>query len=195
MPGGQATGGQRAPQPASQRRVTPSGNNSILAQMQLGELAVRIRQFIRDRTARTSPAATYLCFLEFEPADGLDADAMLGTGDWIEDGLSALIDVAGHLQLRAALVDIHGKVDIGENGVVGNGEHRGKDGKHGGARPGVLAAHDAQDCIALRRARALIHYRKRLAISLVDGPRILEYSGEPQAIQSRLAMLALIDFG
>ncbi len=161
--------------------------------MQLCKLAVGISQLVRDRTGRFSPAAADLGFLELESALGLDADSMLFARHGIDDGLPALLDIAGDLQVRAALRDIDVEVDVREHGVIDLREHGGKDLEHRGARPRVLAAHDAQQRISLGLVGALVHDRQRLPITHVNRLRILEDAGEPQSIQWRLAVKSAFD--
>src|SRR6476620_8009477 len=91
-----------------------SVDDAVLAEMQLGELTVRIRHFVSDRPGGLGPATADLGLLELEAAHLLDAHAMLGAGHGIEDGLATLLDVARHLEVRAALVDIHGEIDVGK---------------------------------------------------------------------------------
>src|SRR4051812_26367722 len=97
---------------------TTSVDDAVLAKMQFGELAVGIRQLVADGSGSLGPAAADLRLLEFEAPDRLDADAMLGARDGIHDGLAALFDVTGHVEPRAAAVDVHDEVDVREHRVV-----------------------------------------------------------------------------
>jgi hypothetical protein len=64
--------------------------------MQLGELAITVAELIAHRPERLGPAATDFGDLELESADGLDTDPMLCARGRVDDGLTALIDVAGN---------------------------------------------------------------------------------------------------
>src|SRR5579863_551462 len=161
--------------------------------MQLTELPIRIGEVVRDGSGGLAPAAPDLGLLEFEAADRLNADAMLSAGDRIDYGLAALIDVARHFQMGAALVDVHGEINVCENRIVDFRQHREVHLEVGRAGPGVLPTHDAQQAIALRVIGAPVDNGYRRAVAHMDRSRILVYAGDPQPVELRAAVKALID--
>jgi hypothetical protein len=61
------------------------------------------------------------------------------------------------------------------------------------ARFGILAAHDAENRIALRGSSAFIDYWNGLSVALMDraGPR--EHASKFQSIELRIAVMTLVD--
>src|SRR5262249_11880583 len=119
-----------------------SGNDAILAEVKLCEAAVRIGKIQLNGASGPRPAAPDFRGLEFEAADGLDADSMLCASYGIHDRLATLIDIVRHLQSRAPLVDVDLKIDVCKDRIVNSRAHGGIDVEHGGAGSCVLPRQD-----------------------------------------------------
>src|SRR5262245_30729031 len=65
--------------------------------------------------------------------------------------------------------------------------------KDGCARLGVLAAHDAQDCFALRRGRSFVNDRDRFPVTFMNRAGPTEDAAKFEAIELGVSMMALVD--
>src|SRR6478609_3745800 len=84
--------------------VPASVDHAILGKIQFAEMAVTVRQFEQHRLLRPGPAAAHFGQPEFKAIGTIDANAVLGPGDRIEDGFAARFHIAGDIDFGAAAV-------------------------------------------------------------------------------------------
>ena len=77
-------------------------HDAALREVQIGEMAVRVRQFELDRAGRLGPATPDLGKRIFETMREVDARPMLRTGDRIANGLAVELGNAVDPQPAAA---------------------------------------------------------------------------------------------
>src|SRR5205823_8300350 len=157
------------------------------------KLPVGISEIERDRALRLRPTAAHFRDEIFEAVRQIDAPAKFLAGDRIDDGLAALLDQPRYDKPRAPLVDVDGKLDVGEDGRVHGSEHRCEDAEDRGAGFRVLAADDAKNGVALRLARPFVHDRLRLAVSEMDRPRPGKDAGKAQTVERGFPVMAGVD--
>src|ERR1700730_9739617 len=127
-------------------------------------MGVRVRKVQFDRTRCPRPTATSLGYFKFEAIGHVDARSVLLLGYRVDDGFASRIDNAGNDEVSQASVHVNVEIDACENRVMDLFEHRTVHLKEGRARFRVLAAHDAQDSVALRGAGTFIDDGDRLAV-------------------------------
>src|SRR5262245_47136768 len=88
------------------RVSTGSAHDAALAEMNLGELAVRVDKLQSDRPQRLGPAAADFRECVFETVDHIDAHAVLRSGHWIENRLTTAFGHARHHQTRPSRGDV-----------------------------------------------------------------------------------------
>src|SRR5690242_9483028 len=163
-------------------------HDAVLAEMQLGELAIGIGEIKRYGALRLRPTAAHFCAQVFEPVRQVDSATEFLAGDRIDDRFAPLFDQTRYRQPCAAPLHVDREVDVGENGRMYGRESGGEDVENRGAWLRVLATDDAKNSIALGVARALIDNRLHLSVTEMDRPGPGEHAGEAQAVERRLAM-------
>ena len=161
--------------------------------MDLSELGIGIGKLEFDRTRGLGPAASNFGERIFEPVHHIDTHAVFCASYRIEDGFAAAFGYVLDDQMSASRRDVGLEVDRGENRVVQLFEGRGKNIEDSCSWLGVLTAQDAQQCAALRLGRPLVNNHRRFTLALMNGTRPAEYADELQAIELRVAMMALFD--
>src|SRR5437868_10360541 len=168
-------------------------HDAVLAEMQFGELPIRIGEIKSYGALRLRPAAAHFRPQVFEAVRQVDAAAEFLARNRIDDWFAPLLDQAGHGQSCTALLHVNREIDVSENGLMYGRESGREDVENRGAWLRVLTADDAKNAVALGLAPALVHNRLHLAVPEMDRPGPGEHAGEAQAIERRLAMVALVD--
>src|SRR5262245_40222581 len=175
------------------RVSTGSAHDAALAEMNLGELAVRVDKLQSDRPRRLGPAASDFGKRVFETVDHVDAHAVLRPGHRIEDRFATAFGQAGHDQASLSPSDVELKLERSEDRIVQfvqRGREYVEDRLPG---LGVLTGEDAQQRRPLRLGCAFVDHHRRFALALVDRTRPAEDSDELQAIELGRAVMTLLD--
>ena len=158
------------------------------------EVRVQVHKIELDGTHRLRPAAPDLGQSKFKAIRHVEARAVRLLCHRIYDRLSARFHDALNDETRVPRVSAFDvEVDFGEDRIVNLFKHRSVDLKECRAWFGVLTAHDAQNSLALRGARALIDDGDCFAVALMDRARPGKHACEIQPVELSVAVAALID--
>src|SRR3954469_17910337 len=93
-------------------------DDAALGKIQFAEMTVRVGQLHHQRIFGFGPTPPDLSQMEFKTIGIVDADAMLCSGDRIDNGFAARRHIAGDAQFCPAAIDIDLEVDVGKDGLV-----------------------------------------------------------------------------
>src|SRR5690349_221360 len=170
-----------------------SADDTVLAQMNLGELRVRIGKLELDRLLDLGPATPDLGKRVFKPAHHVDADPMFGFCHGVEDRLAAPFGDAFDHDAAPSCRNVGLKIDLRKDRRMHLFKCGSKNAENRCAGLGVLAGEDAEQRSALELGRPLIYHHGGFALSFVNGSRPAEDADKLQAIELGLSVLASLD--